>query len=82
LSTIFPTATTATGKNGKNRPIDEFLLTEKVSPNIMGKEEYLLYRKTLKALLLSRPELKETEIRTILRAREEGLRLLKANLII
>ena len=66
--------------NGKNRPIDEFLHTEKVSPNISGKEEYLLYRKALKALILSRPELKDTEIRTMLRAHEKGLRLLKTSL--
>ena len=66
--------------NGKNRPIDKFLYTEKVRPNLSAKEEYLLYRRALKEHILARPELSGVDIRTILQAREEGLRLLKANL--
>ena len=67
-------------QNGKNGPIDEFLYTVMVEPCISAKDEYLLYRKTLSNHLLGRPELENAEIRTILKAREEGLALLKANI--
>jgi len=64
--------------NGKNRPINEFLYTEAVIPNISAKDEYLLYRKALKARILLRKELKEIDIKRILQAREEGIKLLKS----
>ena len=65
-------------KNGKNRPIDEFIYTEAVIPNISGKDEYLLYRKALKDRILLREELKDIDIKRILQAREEGIKLLKS----
>ena len=64
--------------NGKNRPIDEFLHTEKVIPNISGKDEYLLYRNALKNRILLRAELKGIDIKRILQAREEGIHLLRS----
>lgn len=64
--------------NGKNRPIDDFLYTEKVAANISGKEEYLLYRKAVKDHILPRAELTGVDLRTILKAREEGLLLLRS----
>lgn len=67
--------------NGKNQPIDEFLFTQPVEPNISAKAEYLIYRNALKALLLSREELKGIDIHRLLRAREEGLKLLRANIV-
>ena len=67
-------------RNGKNGPIDEFLYTEKVAACISGKDEYLLYRKALTHHILTRPEFKDTDMKTILKAREEGLALLKANI--
>jgi hypothetical protein len=67
-------------RNGKNRPIEEFLYIERVDPNISGKDEYMLYRRALNDVILKRPELKGIDIRRILQAREEGLKLLKANL--
>ncbi|MFO7708204.1 MAG: hypothetical protein R6V84_08515 [Desulfobacterales bacterium] len=67
-------------RNGKNRPIGEFLYTERVDPNISGKDEYLLYRGALNDVVLKRPELIGVDMRRILQAREEGLKLLKANL--
>jgi hypothetical protein len=67
-------------RNGKNGPIDEFLFTERVVPNISEKQEYLIYRKALTETLFKRSELEGVELRTILQAREEGLRLLKANI--
>lgn len=65
--------------NGKNRSIEECLYTETVEPFISEKDEYLLYRKSLERHVLTRPEMKGVVIKTILRAREEGLALLKSN---
>jgi hypothetical protein len=67
-------------RNGKNRPIDLFLHTEPVTPNIPAKEEYLLYRKALSADILKRPEFNGIDIKRVLQARELGLKLLKDNL--
>ena len=66
--------------NGKNRSIEEFLFTQKVEPNISAKDEYLLYRKALKDILLPRRDMEGVEIKQILQAREEGLKLLKRNI--
>jgi len=67
-------------RNGKNRPIDEFLYTDRVAATISAKDEYMIYRKALSEVILKRPELKRVDIKRILHAREEGLKLLKANL--
>jgi hypothetical protein len=67
-------------RNGKNGPIDEFFFTEQVVPKVSEKEEYLIYRKALGETILKRKELEGAEIRQILQAREEGLKLLKANI--
>jgi hypothetical protein len=65
--------------NGKNRSIEEFLFTQQVEPNISAKDEYLLFRMVLNDHIRHRPELKGTDMRLILHAREEGLQLLKNN---
>jgi hypothetical protein len=67
-------------QNGKNGPIDDFLYTEKVIANIPGKDEYLLYRRALNEHILPRPEFQGINLKTILKAREEGLSLLRANI--
>lgn len=67
-------------RNGKNRPIDDFLFTDRVEATISAKDEYMIYRKALSEVILKRAELKGVEIQRILHAREEGLKLLKANL--
>jgi hypothetical protein len=67
-------------RNGKNGPIDHFLYTEKVMANISAKDEYLLYRKTLKDHILPRPEMQGADLKRILKAREEGVALLRANI--
>jgi hypothetical protein len=67
-------------RNGKNGPIDHFLLTADVAATISAKEEYRLYRQALKDEILSRPELEGADMKTVLKAREEGLALLKHNL--
>jgi hypothetical protein len=64
--------------NGKNRPVDRFLHTETVIPNISAKDEYLLYRNALKDRILLREELKAVDIKRILQAREEGIKLLRS----
>ncbi len=66
--------------NGKNRPIDEFLFTDRVAATISAKDEYLIFRKALSEVILKRAELKGVDIKRILQAREEGLKLLKANI--
>ncbi|MGD9309433.1 MAG: hypothetical protein PVG51_09860 [Desulfosarcina sp.] len=63
--------------NGKNQPIDDFLYTKRVVPNIAAKDEYLKYRNALKALVDRRDELRGKQIKIILHAREAGLALLK-----
>ena len=66
--------------NGKNCSIETFLHTKKVLPNISGKNEYLLYRNVLKELLTSHEALKGVKLKTILQAREEGLKLLRSKI--
>ena len=67
--------------NGKNRPIDNFLYTDRVAATISAKDEYMIYRKALSEVILKRDELKGVDIKRILHAREEGLKLLKASLL-
>jgi hypothetical protein len=50
-----------------------------VAATISGKDEYLLYRKVLKDRLLGRKELQEVDMKTVLKAREEGILLLRSN---
>jgi len=68
-------------RNGKNRPIDDFLYTGRVEATIPAKDEYMIYRKALSEVILKRPELEGVDLKRILHAREEGLKLLKANLL-
>ena len=66
--------------NGKRRSLEDFLHTQEVAANISAKDEYLLYRKALKAHILNRSELKGIDLKRILHAREKGIALLKANI--
>jgi hypothetical protein len=70
---------TADNHNGKNKPIENFLHMEAVAPDITAKAEYLLYRKALETDILKRPELQGANMKTVLKARVEGLELLKRN---
>jgi hypothetical protein len=67
-------------RNGKNRPIDDFLFTAQVEATISARDEYLIYRKALSEVILKRDELKGIDLKRVLHAREAGLKLLKANL--
>jgi hypothetical protein len=64
--------------NGKNHAIEEFLYTEKVIPNISEKNEYLLYKNALKNHILNRTEMQGIKINDVLRARTEGIALLRS----
>jgi hypothetical protein len=63
-------------RNGKKQSIEVFLFTQRVEPDISTKAEYLIYRNALTGLVQSRQEL---GIHELLRAREEGLKVLRAN---
>ena len=67
-------------RNGKNGPVEEFLFTARVTPNISEKEEYRLYRQALKDTILAREGMQDIEVKRILHAREEGIQLLKSNI--
>lgn len=64
--------------NGKNRPIDQFLWTEKVAANISVKDEYHRYRLGLAEAVLIRNDFKGIAIKAILKARKQGLILLRS----
>jgi len=51
-----------------------------VAATISAKDEYLLYRKVLKDRLLGRKELQAVDMKTALKAWEEGLSLLRATI--
>lgn len=65
--------------NGKNTSIEEFMHEEKVDPFITRKDEYLLYKKVLKEKVLPSKEMEGKRERTLLKAREESIKLLKKN---
>lgn len=65
-------------RNGKNRAVDVFLHQERVSPDISEKEEYLLYRRALSEKILKTGDLAGVDVKRVLQAREEGIRLLRA----
>ncbi len=67
--------------NGKNTSIEEFIHDEKVIPFITSKDEYFLFKRVLNEKILTSPEMKGIEKRTLLKAREEAIKLLKENII-
>ncbi|MBD3341705.1 MAG: hypothetical protein GF353_21550 [Candidatus Lokiarchaeota archaeon] len=67
-------------RNGKKKPIEEFLFTKKVEPFISRQDEYALYRKALNTIILKSEEMKNVKKRAVLKAREEAIALLKKNI--
>jgi hypothetical protein len=67
-------------RNGKNRPIDDFLHVERRQTDLDAKDEYRMYRRVLTDVVLPRPEMHGVRLKSLLRAREEALTLLKARL--
>ena len=64
--------------NGKNHSIEEFLFSKQVIPNISEKDEYLLYKTALKKHVMIRKEMKGIKIVDVLRARADGISLLRS----
>lgn len=64
-------------RNGKKTSIEKFIHEEKVNPFISRKDEYLIFRKVLDEKIMKLPEIKGIEKRLLLKAREEGIKLLK-----
>ncbi len=65
-------------QNGKNQPIRDLLYSHPVAANISAKDEYRLYREALTDLVQTKPELHGISIKQILKARQEGLSLLRS----
>ncbi len=63
--------------NGKKKPIDEYIHSERVDPFISRKDEYLLFKKIVKDYVLPSKEMEGKKERIILKAREESIILLK-----
>ena len=66
--------------NGKNHSLEEFLYTEKVVPNISEKDEYLIYKNVVRDHILKRKEMDGVKMVDILRARVEGIALLRSKI--
>ncbi|MFW9923209.1 MAG: hypothetical protein ACFFDW_07995 [Candidatus Thorarchaeota archaeon] len=66
--------------NGKKTSIEEFIHEEKVVPFINQKDEYLIFKKILREKILTSKEMMGKEEKTILKAREEAIKLLKENI--
>jgi len=64
-------------QNGKNHPIDDLLFSHPVAANISAKDEYRLYRQALDNLVQKNTDLQGIPIKLILKARQDGLILLK-----
>ncbi|MFW9946732.1 MAG: hypothetical protein ACFFDX_07870 [Candidatus Odinarchaeota archaeon] len=65
--------------NGKNTSIEQFIHEEKVEPFISRKDEYLLFKNVLKEKILPSKEMEGKDERSLLKAREESIKLLKEN---
>ncbi len=63
--------------NGKKKTINDFIYVKKVDPFISRKNEYLLFKKVLEEIILPSNEMKGINERSILKAREESIKLLK-----
>jgi hypothetical protein len=62
--------------NGKKKPINDYIHSERVDPFISGKDEYLLFKKILKDYILPSKEMEGIKERALLKARLESIRLL------
>ena len=67
--------------NGKKQPVDEHIYSIKVDAFISRKEEYLLFKRILKDYVLKSEEMVGIKERTLLKAREESIVLLKECII-
>ena len=65
--------------NGKNTSIENLIHEQKVEPFISRKDEYLLFKNVLKEKILPSKEMEGKSERSLLKAREESIILLKQN---
>ncbi|MFW9901635.1 MAG: hypothetical protein ACFFDY_10125 [Candidatus Thorarchaeota archaeon] len=65
--------------NGKNTTIEDFIYEKRVEPFISVKDEYLLFKKILKEIILPSKEMAGVKERILLKAREESIILIKEN---
>jgi len=63
--------------NGKKQPVDEHIYSVKVDAFISRKNEYLLFKRILKDYVLKSEEMVGIKERTLLKAREKSIVLLK-----
>ena len=63
--------------NGKKRSLEVFIQIEKVDPFISRTVEYKLFKKILKNQILPSKDMEGINERTLLKAREESIKLLK-----
>jgi hypothetical protein len=73
---------TEDNNNGKNRSLGQFLFTQKVIPNISEKDEYLLYKNAVEKYILNRKEMDGIKMLDVLRARSEGIILLRSKVVL
>ncbi|TXT56167.1 MAG: hypothetical protein BAJALOKI2v1_620001 [Promethearchaeota archaeon] len=66
--------------NGKKKNPQEFIAIKEVEPFISRKDEYLWFKRILKEKVLPSKEMKGTKEKTLLKAREEAIELLKKNI--
>ncbi len=64
--------------NGKKQHIDTFLTTLQIPPFISLKAEYKWYRDYVENSVMNLPEMKNISLKSILKARQEGIILLKS----
>lgn len=67
--------------NGKKESPEYFIHTAQVDPFISRKEEYRLFRRVLKEKILPSREMAAVKERTLLKAREDAILLLKRNIL-
>lgn len=67
--------------NGKQSTIEELIYEEQVDPFISRNDEYKLYKKIIKEKVLPSDEMQGVSERSILKAREESIELLKKNMV-
>jgi len=67
--------------NGKKQPVDKHIYSVKVDAFISRKNEYLLFKRILKDYVLKSEEMVGIKERTLLKAREESIVLLKECII-
>jgi hypothetical protein len=65
--------------NGKKKTLEDFIHEERVEPFITTKDEYLLFKRVLKEMILPSKEWEGILERTALKAREEAIVLIKKN---